>query len=154
MTAWTTASEVRKYALVKWDSFNYAVNPPAPFANETAFDTFLTSTLIPRARGHINAFCKRDFDTDYPDGIPEAIKDIAARATANMVQYLVMNKMGPLIRTGDYQISIPEQAVLTRDLKDLLASWVRRAGHVKATQYKTKEITDTWDYPEKDPFLV
>lgn len=151
-TAWTNSSEVRKYALVKWDSLNYASG--TPFATETAFDTFLIGTLIPRAQGHINAFCKRDFDTDYPSGIPDAIKDIAARATANMIQYLVMNKMGPLIRTGDYQITIPQQAVLTKELKDLLAAWVKRAGHVKATDWKTKELTDTWEYPAKDPFLV
>ena len=144
MTAWTSASEVRKYALVKWDSLNYVASPPAPFATESAFDAFLTDTLIPRAQGHINAFCKRDFDVDYPTGIPTAIKDVAARATANMIQYLVMNKMGPLIRTGDYQITIPNQAVLTRELKELLASWVRRAGHVKAAPYKTQEIRELW----------
>jgi hypothetical protein len=154
VAAWTIASEVRKYALVKWDSLNYITSPPAPFANEAEFDALLTSALIPRAQAHINAYCKRDFDTDYPDGIFEAIEDVAARATANMIQYLVMNKMGPLIRTGDFQISIPQQAVLTKELKDLLAPWVKRAGHVKATDWKTKEITDTWDYPEKDPFLV
>ena len=145
MTAWTTASEVRKYALVKWDSLNYVTSPPTPFANETAFDAFLTDTLIPRVQGHINAFCKRDFDADYLSGIPDAIKDVAARATANMIQYLVMNKMGPLIRTGDYQISIPEQAVLTKELRDLLASWIRRAGHVKVTPYKTDDIRELWD---------
>jgi hypothetical protein len=151
VTAWTTASEVRKYALVKHDSLNYTTG--TPFTNETAFDAFLTGTLIPRAQAHITAYCKRDFDTDYPDGIPDAIKDIAARATANMIQYLVMNRMGPLIRTGDYQISIPDQSVLTMELRDLLRPWVRRAGHLKATDWKTKEITDTWDYPEMDPFL-
>ena len=145
MTAWTTASEVRKYALVKWDSLNYVTTPPTPFATETAFDTFLTDVLIPRAQNHINASCKRDFDVDYPTGIPDAIKDVVARATANMIQYLVMNKMGPLIRTGDYQLSIPQQAVLTKELNDLLASWVRRAGHVKATPYKTHDIRELWD---------
>jgi len=152
MTVWIIASEVRKYSLVKYDSLNYTTG--TPFANETAFDAFLTGTLIPRAQAHINAYCKRDFDADYTDGIPEAVKDVAARATANMIQYLVMNKMGPLIRTGDYQISIPDQSVLTKELRDLLTPWVKRAGHVKATDWKTKEITDTWDYPEKDPFLL
>jgi hypothetical protein len=152
MTVWIIASEVRKYSLVKYDSLNYTTG--TPFANETAFDAFLTGTLIPRAQAHINAYCKRDFDADYTDGIPEAVKDVAARATANMIQYLVMNKMGPLIRTGDYQISIPDQSVLTKELRDLLTPWVKRAGHVKATDWKTREITDTWDYPEKDPFLV
>jgi len=152
MTAWTTASEVRKYAQVKLESINYEKS--TPFANDAAFETFITNTLIPRVQAHINSFCKRDFDTDYPTGVPEAIKDIAARASANMVQYLVMNKMGPLIRTGDYQITIPTQAVLPRDLHDLLAPWVKRSPHVKSTPYKTKEINDTWEYPEKDPFLV
>ena len=152
MSAWTTASEVRKYALVKYDSLNYVSG--TPFASDTAFDTFLTGMLIPRAQAHINAYCKRDFDVDYPGEIPEAIKDIAARATANMIQYLLMNKMVPLIRTSDYQISIPNQSVLTKELRDLLAPWVKRGGHVKATDWKTKEITDTWDYPEKDPTLA
>jgi len=154
MTVWTTASEVRKYALVKWDSLNYVTSPPAPFGDEAAFEAFLTGTLIPRAQSHINAFCKRDFDTDYATGIPEAIKDVAARATANMIQYLVMNKMGPLIRTGDYTLSIPDQSVLTKELRGLLAPWVRRTGHVISTPYKTKEIDDTWEYPKKDPFLL
>jgi hypothetical protein len=151
MAAWTTAAEARKYAQVKLDSINYDKN--TPFANDAAFETFIAETLIPRAQGHINAFCKRDFDADYPSGVPEAVKDIAARATANMIQYLVINRMGPLIRAGDYKISIPDQSVLTKELRELLTPWVRRAGHVKATDYKTREITDTWDYPEKDSFL-
>jgi hypothetical protein len=134
---------VRKYALVKYDSLNYTTG--TPFANETAFDTFLTNTLIPRAQAHINAHCKRDFDVDYPDGIPEAIKDVAARAAANMVQYLVMNKMGPLIRTGDYTLSIPEQSVLTKELRALLAVWVKRTPHVISTPYKTDDMRELWD---------
>jgi hypothetical protein len=128
MTPWTTASEVKRYAPVKWDALNYnaTTDPPAPFGNEAAFNSFLADTLIPRAQGHINAFCKRDFDADYPTGIPEDVKDVCARAVANMVQYMVMNKMGPLIRTGDYQISIPKQAVLTDELKDDLAAYVTK----------------------------
>ena len=143
MTAWITPSEVRKYALVKYDSLNYTTG--TPFANETAFDTFLTNTLIPRAQAHINAHCNRDFDVDYPDGIPVAIKDVAARAAANMVQYLVMNKMGPLIRTGDYTLSIPEQSVLTKELRALLAPWVKRTPHVTSTPYKTDDMRELWD---------
>jgi hypothetical protein len=152
MTAWTTAAEARKYSQVKLDSINYEKNKP--FADDAAFESYIAETLVPRAQGHINAFCKRDFDADYPNGVPEAVKDIAARATANMIQYLVMNRMGPLIRTGDYQISIPDQSVLTRELRDLLGPWVRAAGHLKATDWKTKEINDTWDYPEKDTSLL
>jgi hypothetical protein len=145
-TAWTTATEVRRYALVKWDSLNYTSAPPTPFADDASFNIFLTSLLIPRAQGHINAHCRRDFDVDYPGGVPEAIADIAARATANMIQYMVMNKMGPLIRTGDFQLSIPDQSVLTKELRELLAPWMKkRAATTKATPYKTDEIKRTWD---------
>jgi hypothetical protein len=143
LTAWTSSVEVKKYSLVKWDSLNYVIN--SPFTSEVNFNSFVDDILIPRAQGHINAFCKRDFDTAYPTGIPDAIKDVAARATANMIQYLVMNKMGPLIRTGDYQISIPDQSVLTKELRALLAPWVKRTPHVISTPYKTDDIKKAWD---------
>jgi hypothetical protein len=127
---WTTAAEVKKYALVKWDSLDYSTSPAAPFANEAAFDSFLTDILIPRAQAHINRHCRRDFDADYLSGVPEDIKDICARVAANMIQYMVMNKMGPLIRAGDYQLSIPRQAVLTDEIKADLAEYVKKSGPV------------------------
>jgi len=128
MTPWTTAAEVKQYALVKWDNLNYASG--TPFAHEAAFNSFLEDKLIPRAQAHINRYCRRDFDADYPSGVPEDIKDICARVAANMIQYMVMNKMGPLIRTGDYQISIPKQAVLTDEIKADLADYVTKTGPV------------------------
>jgi hypothetical protein len=71
-----------------------------------------------------------------------------------MIQYMVMNRMGPLIQAGDFKLKIPTQAVLTDELKALLAPRVKRLTRLKSTPYKTREITDTWDYPEKDPFLL
>jgi len=71
---YTTAAEVRKRALVKWDSLNYATSPPAPFADEDAFDNWLTNTVIPEAEKLINEFCRRpDFseheaEVEYFDG--------------------------------------------------------------------------------------
>jgi len=71
---YTTASEVKKRALVKWDSLNYVTNPPTPFADEAAFDTWLTNTVIPETEKLINEFCRRpDFskhenEVEYFDG--------------------------------------------------------------------------------------
>jgi hypothetical protein len=71
---YTTAAEVRKRALVKWDSLNYATNPPAPFADEDAFDNWLTNTVIPEAEKLINDYCRRpdfsehDDELEYFDG--------------------------------------------------------------------------------------
>lgn len=145
MSAWTTSGEVKKYAATKWDALNTSAG--VPFANEAALDTFLDATLIPRAQSHINQHCRRDFDVDYPDAVPPAIQDVAARATSNMVQYMVMNKMGPLIHETMFQISIPIQAVLPKDLQDLLAVWVKRRPYTKASDYKTSSIADDWNEP-------
>jgi hypothetical protein len=130
LTAWITPTEAKQYSLVKWDSLNYQPTPPSPFANESSFDAFLTSKIIPRAQAHINRHCKRDFDTDYPSGIPEDIKDVCARAVANMIQILVMNKSGPLIRVSDYKISMPDQPVLTDDMKADLEAYVKKTDPV------------------------
>ena len=62
---YTTAAEIRRRALVKWDSLNYATN--SPFASAAAFDDWLEDTVIPEAEKLINEYCRRpDFD-DYED---------------------------------------------------------------------------------------
>jgi len=69
---YTTAAEVRRRALVKWDSLNYAAN--SPFASADAFDEWLEDTVIPEAEALINEYCRRpDFEqhtneVEYFDG--------------------------------------------------------------------------------------
>lgn len=145
MSAWTTSDEVKKYASTKWDSLN--TSPGNPFSDEDAFDEFLDETLIPRAQSHINRFCKRDFDVDYPSAVPPAIQDVAARATSNMIQYMVANKMGPLVHETIFQISIPVQAVLPKELQELLSVWVKRRPYTTSTPYRTDKIADDWNEP-------
>jgi hypothetical protein len=134
--AWITASEVKKYAQVKYTDFM-----EGSFASETELDSFITDSVIPAVESHIEAYCRRDFDADYPSGIPNAIKDVARRASTNILQYMIMNKMGPLIRVDErfqhYKLGIPEQEVLTPGLKALLDPWVKASTYVKATEYKT-----------------
>jgi hypothetical protein len=148
MSAWTNSGEVKKYATTKWDALNTASG--VPFANEAALNTFLDVTLIPRAQSHINKFCKRDFDVDYPGAIPPAIQDVAARATANMIQYMIMNKMGPLIHETMFQIALPNQAVLPKDLQDLLTPWIKRYPYTASTPYRTDKIASDWLDPTPD----
>jgi len=128
--AWITASDVKLYAQVKYSDFL-----EGSFADEDAFNTFITDVLIPAVESHIEAYCDRDFDADFPSGIPEAIKDVARRAAANILQYMIMNKMGPLIRVADFKLAIPEQEILTPGLRKLLDRWKYRQPHVKSTEY-------------------
>lgn len=144
-TAWTNNGEVEKYASTKWDALNTA--PNSPFTKQKDFDDFIDNTLIPRVQSHINRFCKRDFDVDFPGAIPPAIQDVAARAAANMIQYMVSNKMGPLVHETMFQISIPVQAVLPKDLQDLLTPWIKRYPYTATTLYRTDRIADDWNEP-------
>jgi hypothetical protein len=145
---WTTPTEVARYALVKWDSLN--TSPNNPFGSENAFNDFLAEVLIPRAQGHINKFCKRDFDVDFPGAIPPAVGDVAARATANMLQYMVMNKMGPLIHQGEFKITLPEVAALTAEEELLLEPWIKRRPYTTATPYRSDKIASDWTEPTPD----
>jgi hypothetical protein len=147
MTPWTNHTEVEKYAATKWDALN--VTPGVPYANQAAFDSFIDATLIPRAQSHINRYCKRDFDVDFPGAIPPAIQDVAARAASNMVQYMVMNKMGPLVHETMFQLSIPVQAVLPKDLQDLLTPWIKRYPYTASTPYRSDKIVDDWNEPTR-----
>jgi len=126
---WVTYDEVKLYAQVKYSDFEES------FADEAAFNTFITDTVIPAVESHIEAYCDRDFDADFPSGIPEAIKDVARRAAANILQYMIMNKMGPLIRVEDFKLAIPEQEILTPGLRKLLDRWKHRPSVVKSTDY-------------------
>ena len=141
---WVSAGRVKQYALVDYTTLNY-LQTSVPFTNEYEFDTFLDRMIIPATQSHINAFCRRDFNVDYTGAtIPEAIRDICARAAANMVQYLVMNRSGPLIRVSDYKISIPMQAVITPELAALLVPWLKATRFIKKRPYKTDRISDEW----------
>ena len=128
---WVTASEVKLYAQVKYSDF-----VEGSFTDEAAFDTFITGTVVPAVESHIEAYCDRDFDTDYPSGIPAAIKDVARRAAANILQYMIANKQGPLVRVEEFKVAIPEQEILTPGLRRLLDRWKYRQPHVKSTEYE------------------
>jgi hypothetical protein len=66
---YTTAAEVRRRALVKWDSLNYSTSPPAPFADETAFDNWLTNTVIPETEKLINDYCRRPDFSEHAEEV-------------------------------------------------------------------------------------
>jgi hypothetical protein len=148
-TIWISGEEARRYALVRYDSLNYS-KTSVPFSNEYEFNVFVEEFLIPSAQGHVNAYCNRDFDTDYSGAIPAAIRDICARVVSNMIQYLVMNKSGPLIRMSDYQISMPKQDVLTTEIKMLLDPWITyglaaQGFILKHRDYVTQKTQEQWD---------
>jgi hypothetical protein len=64
---YTTPSEVKRRALIKWDSLN--PDPGSPFADEAAFDNWLANTVIPDVERMINEFCRRPDFSEYADEV-------------------------------------------------------------------------------------
>jgi hypothetical protein len=54
---YTTPSEAKRRAALKWDALNTTAG--VPFADEAAFDTWLSGIVIPEAEKLINTFCRR-----------------------------------------------------------------------------------------------
>jgi hypothetical protein len=54
---YTTADEVLKHALIKWDVLNYQTG--VPFADETNLMNWLTATVIPQVEKLVDEFCRR-----------------------------------------------------------------------------------------------
>jgi hypothetical protein len=66
---YTTADEVLRRALIKWDALNYQTSPAAPWSDETSFKTWLTNTIIPEAEALVNDYCRRQDFLKHPDEV-------------------------------------------------------------------------------------
>jgi len=132
MTAWLNPTQVKTYAQKSYDQFLEGT-----FADEAAFETWITDVLSPAIEAHINSICDRDFNAEA--SVPAAIKDIANRAAANTLKYMIANKQEPLVRVEDFKVLIPEQATFTPELRDLLERWRTKAIIVKSSDYAVIE---------------
>ena len=138
--SYTTVDDVWHYAQQGWRPFQEST-----FGSEATLRAYITSTIIPRVEAHINAYCQ----TSWTSTVPDAIQDVAARAGANFLLYMLRNKMGPLFQTsspgGGVTLAIPIQEILTPDLKAMLDPFKRSTPVVKSTSYKTDRIKTAWD---------
>jgi len=138
---YTTAAEVRKRALLKWDSLNYSTSPPAPFADETAFDNWLTNTVIPEAEKLINDFCRRPDFSEHADEV-EYFDGDAFR------NFVVLSKK-PVITVGKLEFKKDDA---TWDQKS--SSYYRVHGDrvvyrtVLPKGFQNIRVTYSWGFPE------
>jgi len=127
---WVTAKEAKERAQVDHTDFREGF-----FPNEDALDANINDVILPGIESHVNKICDRDFNVDFPEGVPPAIKSVAREAASNTLQYMVLNRMGPLVREDQFKLLIPEQVIFTQSLMKILALWRFRQPHVKSTDY-------------------
>jgi len=129
---WLDADKVKAYSQKLWDQF-----VEGTFADEAAFETWITGVLSPAIEAHINSICDRDFNTEA--SVPAAIKDIANRAAANTLKYMIANKQEPLVRVENFKTPVEDPLVFTPELRDLLERWRIKPIIAKSSDYAVIE---------------
>lgn len=80
---------------------------------------------IKQSEGLIKSFCHNNFtETQYPDGIPDAVQSVCLRLTSNMVALATARRDTPITTVNDWQISIVNMRIFTNDLKEDLKPYV------------------------------
>ena len=117
----------------------------AGFPNKDAMDTYLTNTVIPAVEGLVNAHLRQEY-TDVT--VPSAVKHAAIRVAANALLMIAANKMGSLVRVGDWRVQLAKRDIFTPEIRLELEPFLfqtKRTPSVKATPFQTDDIKERWD---------
>jgi len=80
----------------------------------------LKSTVFPEGVGNIEVTYTYGYQS-----IPPAIDDATARIAARILQIMVQNKMGILVRVDDFKVQLADYRVVTDDIKMVLDRYRR-----------------------------
>lgn len=82
-----------------------------------------------------------NFDSHNYSEIPEGVKNICLRLTANMVALAQARRDTPVIKVNDWSIKTVGSDIFTDDLKEDLAPWVRERKSYKSDKVEFFAIT-------------
>ena len=113
------------------------------FATQNAMDTYLTATVIPAVEDLVNSHLRQSY-TDAT--APAAVKHGAIRIAANALMLIAANKMGSLVRVGDWRVQLARRDIFTPEIRaELEPFYKKRTPSVKATPFQTDDIKERWD---------
>jgi hypothetical protein len=112
------------------------------FTSQAAMDAHITEVLIPAVQSLIEEHLKRTY-TDA--NVPAAVEQIAMRLAAKGLQFIIVNKMGPLIRVADYRVQLARDDIMSPEIRAELEPFVLRSAKVKSTTYRTENLKQDWD---------
>jgi len=114
---------------------------PDTFTSDTELEAFIDSDLIPKAEDIVEQYCHTNWtDTTVSEGIRAIVGEVAAR----MLWIMILRKMGPLVKTGDYRIEFANEDLLSDAHKKALEAYIANEKYNKGTTAKTDEYEDEW----------
>lgn len=111
------------------------------FADEAEMEAWVEANVIEAVEGAIHSFCRTSWTAAT---VPPAVKMLANMAGANFLQWMRTNAMGPLIKSDDWRLQVPQIPILTEDMKALLGPYVALKPYRKASGYGSEEIKERW----------
>ncbi|MEM3017954.1 MAG: hypothetical protein QXO25_03640, partial [Candidatus Bathyarchaeia archaeon] len=90
---WISADEVKKYSQITYDQLG--------FASDDAFTTWITATLLPRCEDIIEDYMRTTYTDETVGG---TVKTVCALLAAKTLQFMLMNKIGLLVRVDDWNV--------------------------------------------------
>ena len=134
--AWFSAADVEAEA-------GNPIYSSVGFSSQKAMDDYLTVTVIPAVQDQVNTYLRHTYeDTTVPAGVKHA----AIRIAANALLMIATNKMGSLVRVGEWRVQLARRDIFTPEIVAELEPFrKKRASTTKATSYKTGSIRDSWD---------
>lgn len=134
--AYTTGEYCRRIAQAEYDNF-----VSGSFADNVDLENFIDLHLIPKAEGIIEDYCRQSWTEAT---VPESVKEGVAQVVVRMLRVMLMNKQGPLVKTGDYRVEFADFNILTQYIKDLVQPNVYAGKFVNPSDYQTDDIKSAW----------
>ena len=112
------------------------------FTTEEALSTFITTYVIPGVEGRIHQHCMKTWTADT---VPAGVKLIANVAGSNVLIYMRVNNLGPLIQSGQFKLQVADVPAFTEDMLKALDEFKVLPDVGKSSDYATPEIKDRWN---------
>jgi len=113
------------------------------FETFDALKAWITTHVIPGIENRIATLTGR---TWTESDVPEAVKQLAHQAGANLLLYLRANQMGPLITNPQgFNLEVPIVHAFTPEMLAELEHYKEHPAILASSDYKTEHIKETWE---------
>ena len=114
---WISVSDVTHFTGLKAKHLKLSAD------DTTTFNSIVTS-WINQSTSLIKTYCNNFHSTADAD-VPDAVKNVCLRLTANMVALAIARRDTPITQPNDWTVTILSSEIFSQDLKDDLEPFVK-----------------------------
>lgn len=112
------------------------------FVDDATFTTWINDNVISGIESRVAQITGKTWTADT---VPEGVKQIAHIAGSNVLIYLRVNQLGPLIQRGEFNLAAPQVPTFTEVMIKDLERFKQCTEQIVSSDYKTQALKDTWE---------